>query len=388
MLIEACTASLHGENGEVGYIVGDANGDGQFDQLDIQSVLQAGKYATGQPADWSEGDWTGDELFDQRDLILALQSWPDLIPLPHGFEAEGIEVGHGQDFFVGGNSWSGYLSYAGAVYKGNLCTGEGRLLVEATGKPIAGLSYDARTDHLYAAAGFSEGFSGPRWEQGVNVYDASTGEVVAEFIFPSSNEGDEDGTNMVINDVLVTDRNVYATDSVNEVLYRIPLADDGELTLAPAVEILRMTGFAMVPDEFNANGLAGDFGGNQLVVVNITSGALYRVDTETGAASAIAIEGEEQLFIDGDGLFMEDRTLYIMQNFSQKIAVVQLSDDLSQGTFIKNLLSDDFAIPTTITGLRHSIYAINTDFCIRTSFCGVENPDTTKVQSDVVRVDK
>ena len=149
-----------------------------------------------------------------------------------------------------------------------------------------------------------------------------------------------------------------------------------------------MTGFEMVPDELNANGLVGDFDGNQLVVVNITSGVLYRVDTETGVASAIDIEGEEQLFIDGDGLYMDGRTLYIMQTFSEKFAVVQLSDDLSQGTFVKNLLSDDFAIPTTITGLRDSIYAINTDFCTRTSFCGVENPDTTTIQSNVVRVDK
>ena len=70
MLIEGCAASLHDENGEPAYIAGDANGDGRFDQLDIQSVLQAGKYATGQPADWSEGDWTGDEVFDQRTSFL------------------------------------------------------------------------------------------------------------------------------------------------------------------------------------------------------------------------------------------------------------------------------------------------------------------------------
>ena len=158
MLIEGCSASLHGENGEPAYIAGDANGDGRFDQLDIQAVLQAGKYATGQPATWSEGDWTGDELFDQKDLILALQSWPDLIPIPRAFEAEGIELGKGQDFFVGGNSWSKDLTFAGAVYKGNLCTGEGELLVQPAGKKIAGLSYDARTDHLYAATGHSGGF--------------------------------------------------------------------------------------------------------------------------------------------------------------------------------------------------------------------------------------
>jgi hypothetical protein len=38
---------------------GDANGDLQFDQLDVVQVLQAGKYLTGQPAGWSDGNWNG-----------------------------------------------------------------------------------------------------------------------------------------------------------------------------------------------------------------------------------------------------------------------------------------------------------------------------------------
>jgi hypothetical protein len=53
-------------------VPGDANEDGLFDRLDLVTVLQAGKYLTGQPADWSEGDWTGDGLFDQQDIMAAL----------------------------------------------------------------------------------------------------------------------------------------------------------------------------------------------------------------------------------------------------------------------------------------------------------------------------
>ena len=51
---------------------GDANEDGQFDQLDITAVLEAGKYLTGEPASWSEGDWNGDGVFDQEDIVAAL----------------------------------------------------------------------------------------------------------------------------------------------------------------------------------------------------------------------------------------------------------------------------------------------------------------------------
>ena len=55
-------------------VAGDANGSGQFDQLDIVRLLQSGKYRTGQPASWEQGDFTGDGVFDQLDIVAALQA--------------------------------------------------------------------------------------------------------------------------------------------------------------------------------------------------------------------------------------------------------------------------------------------------------------------------
>ena len=302
---------------------------------------------------------------DQTERVI----WPDLIPIPVGFEAEGIEMGRDQDFFVGTLSWSGNLTNAGAIYKGNLVTGEGQVLVAPTGKNLAGLSYDARTDYLYAATKHVG-----RLEEGVKVYAGTSGRLLGEIIF---------GDDMVINDVLVTDTAVYCTDSISTTLYKIPLEDDGKV-FSSTVEKIEMIGFEMDPDGFNANGLVGDFDGKELVVVNIRTGVLYLVDTESGAAIPINVQGEEQLFQNGDGLFMDGRTLYIMRNFAQKIAVVQLSDDLTQGTFIKNLVSDDFNIPTTITGYGNCIYAINTHFLEFRA----EGADTTLIQSEVVKVNK
>jgi hypothetical protein len=51
---------------------GDANGDGQFNQLDIVQVLQGGKYLTGRDATFAEGDWNTDGVFDQLDIVNAL----------------------------------------------------------------------------------------------------------------------------------------------------------------------------------------------------------------------------------------------------------------------------------------------------------------------------
>ncbi len=296
--------------------------------------------------------------------------WPDLIPIPAGFEDEGIEMGKNNDFFVATLSWSGNLTNTGAIYKGNLLTGEGQVLVPPTGKPLVGLSYDARTDYLYAATGFGN----PNRERGVNVYAATSGRLLGEIIF---------GDDMVINDVLVTDTAVYCTDSISTTLYKLPLENDGKV-FSSTVEKIELTGFEMDPAGFNANGLVGDFDGKKLVIINISTGVLYLVDTDSGAASPVNVQGDEQLFANGDGLYMDDRTLYIMQNFTQKIAVVELSEDLTQGTFVKNLVSDDFSIPTTITGLGTCIYAINTHFLEFRA----EGADTTLIQSEVVKVFK
>lgn len=53
---------------------GDANRDGEFDQLDIVLVQQAAKYLTGEPATWSEGDWNNDGVFNQLDIVAAQQA--------------------------------------------------------------------------------------------------------------------------------------------------------------------------------------------------------------------------------------------------------------------------------------------------------------------------
>jgi DNA-binding beta-propeller fold protein YncE len=319
----------------------------------------------------------------------AQQNWPEAIAIPTGFEAEGIELGKGHEFFVGGMSFSSVFGpaffgiphemseFAGAIYKGNLRTGEGAILVLPTGKPVSGLSYDPRTDYLYAATGFVDLVTGNFTDQGVIVYDASSGDLIMEIGF---------GGGIVINDVLVTRRAVYFTDSINPNLWKLPLEKGGRLPSTPMAEVIPMPGFEMVAGGFNANGLVGKFDGKQLVIVNISTGVLYRVDTASGEASPLEIEGDEQLFPDGDGLYLDGRTLYVMQNFSDKIAVVQLSGDLSGGEFIRNIPGEGeinpLNIATTIIGFGNSLYAINTNFFER--IFGIP----AEVQSDVVRLRK
>jgi DNA-binding beta-propeller fold protein YncE len=318
----------------------------------------------------------------------AQEIWPEAISIPTGFESEGIELGKGHEFFLGAFSFSSFFgpafgvsheqsSFAGAIYKGNLRTGEGAILVPPTGKPVSGLSYDPRTDYLYAATGYSAGYlSGSFWDQGVIVYDASSGDLVTEIIF---------GDGIAINDCLVTMTGVYCTDSLNPYLYKVVLENGGRIPSTPVVEVIHMPDFAMVPI-LNANGLVGDFDGRQLVIMNTSTGVLYLVDTENGEVSPLQIEGAEQLFPSGDGIYLEGRTLYILQNFSNKIAVVQLSGDLTAGVFIRNIPDEGATNPlnvaTTIIGFGNSLYAINTHFF------DLIFGDPALVQSEVVRLRK
>lgn len=319
---------------------------------------------------------------------VAQESWPEAIAIPTGFEAEGIELGRDHDFFVGANSFSSLFgeaffgvpheqsALAGAIYKGNLRTGEGAFLAPPTGKPVSGLSYDPRTNYLYAATGFADLVTGSFTGQGVAVYDASSGDLITEITF---------GDGIVINDCLVTRTGVYCTDSINPDLYKVVLENDGRLSSTPVVEVIPMPGFGMVAG-FNANGLAGNFDGSQLVIVNATTGVLYLVDTASGEASPLQIEGAEQLFANGDGLYLEGRTLYILQNFSNKIAVVQLSGEVTGGTFIKNIPGEGepnpLNIATTLIGFGNSLYAINTHLF------ELIYGDPAMVQTEVVRLMK
>ena len=52
---------------------GDANLDGEFNNIDLVDVLQAGKYGLDIHAGWADGDWDGDGRFNRDDILLALQ---------------------------------------------------------------------------------------------------------------------------------------------------------------------------------------------------------------------------------------------------------------------------------------------------------------------------
>lgn len=291
-------------------------------------------------------------------------AFPDVIPLPTGFQPEGIALGDGHEIYVGS-----FIS--GAVYRADLRTGEGALVVPpAPGERMSvGLSYDRRSRMLFAAGGLTGGGF---------VYDTETGDVAQAYSF-----GDPGVT--FVNDVVVTRRAAYFTDSFKPLLYRIPLGPRGEVPDPSAVEIVALSGdFEMTTDcafvaPVNANGIDATPNGDYLIVVNLCLGTLYRVDPETGAATLIDLGGDNVLF--GDGILLDGRTLYVVQNVLNQIAVIRLNAAMDAGAVVGIITDPAFRVPATIAKFGSSLYAVNARFDV------APPPDVwPDVEFEVVRV--
>lgn len=283
----------------------------------------------------------------------ASRNFPDVIPLPDGFQPEGIGIAEPYRFFAGSLA-------AGAIYAGDLRTGSGSILVPPQdGRVAVGLNHDPRTDDLYVAGGGTgEGY----------VYDASTGDTIAVLSLTSP------GT--FVNDVIVTPDAAYFTDSFRPVLYRVPLEPGGDLPAPPTVEEIDLTGdFDFVPGEFNANGIEYADRADALVLVNSFLGTLYNVDPDSGEALLIDLAGGN--VASGDGILLDDSTLYVVQNFLNQIAVVDLDPRMTSGEVVSVITDSNFRIPTTVADTGLSLYAVNARFDVQ------PGPD---VEYEIVRV--
>jgi sugar lactone lactonase YvrE len=284
-----------------------------------------------------------------------VKAFPDVIELPDGFQPEGIAVGSGNTFYVGSIP-------TGAIYSGDLRTGEGEVLVPAqAGRAAIGLKYDERTGLLFVAGG-PTGFA--------YIYNGETGENVDEIQLTTGPA--------FINDVVVTQDAAYFTNSQQPVLYRVPLENNGELPATPTVEEIPLTGdYQFTPNAFNANGIAATPNGETLIIVNSVDGVLYNVDPATGVATRIDLGGDTVL--NGDGILLQGKTLYVVQNRLNQIAVVELDSDLTAGEIVDTITSSAFRVPTTIARFGNSLYAVNARF---------GTPATPDTEYEVVRVSR
>ena len=271
--------------------------------------------------------------------------FPKLIALPVGFQPEGIAIKH-ESFFVGSIP-------TGAVYRGDLRTGTGDVLVQPqAGRAAIGLKV-SRDGRLFVAGGpTGKAF----------VYDARTGAPLAEHALA--------GGTPFINDVALRHGTAYFTNSRAPEVFALPL-DGGPARRIAITGDFEQTGDATAT---NLNGIAVA-GHDTLVLVQTNTGKLFAADADTGVAKEIDLAGAN--VVNGDGLLLIGRVLFVVQNRLNQIAVVILSRDLAHGRVVKTITDPAFDVPTTIAAAGRHLFAVNARF-------GIESPQTATY--NVVRV--
>jgi hypothetical protein len=259
--------------------------------------------------------------------------FPSEIPLPGGYQPEGITAGTGTTAYVGSLA-------DGAIVSVNVRTGSvDPFAAGATGRVTAGLDYEDGAHRLWAAGG-------PTGE--VRAYDTRTGEILETYSVTAG----------FLNDVVVTEDAVYVTDSLIAQLIVIPLPDDGSLPDPADALTLPLTGDLVYLDGFNANGIVASDG--WLILVQSNTGLLFRVDPTTGATDTIDLGGASVSF--GDGLELVGSTLYVVRNQLGEILEIRLADDLLSGTVVDTLEPEGVDVPTTAAFIAGRLWLVNARF--------------------------
>lgn len=272
----------------------------------------------------------------------AASSFPERIPLEDGFRPEGIAISRGGTFYVGSIP-------TGAIYRGSVKTGEGQVINDGATTGRSSIGIELHGGKLYVAGGMTgSGF----------VYSARSGRLLKTYRFTSE-------TTTFVNDVVVARGAAYFTDSRRPFLYRVPVGDNGkghhghgrghrhEATAIP------LSGAIVYGEGNNANGIDKTRDGRTLIIVQTNVGKLFTVDRRTGRTREIVLD---EPVVNGDGILLDGRTLYVVQNRDNKVAVVRLARNLESGDVVTHLTDPDFDVPTTIDDFGDRLYAVNARF--------------------------
>jgi sugar lactone lactonase YvrE len=244
------------------------------------------------------------------------------------------------DFYVGSTT-------DGTVFRGNVEGGpkeaEVFLEPESDGRTTAiGMEVDEE-GRLFIAGG----------ETGrIFVYDTESADLVRRLDTP-------DAKATFLNDVAVTpDGDAYFTDSMRPVLFRLTSTGDG---VGEAEPWLNFEGTPAEYEEgFNFNGIDATEDGRYLVAVQSNTGELFRIDTENKEVVEIDLGGET--LVNGDGLLLDGRTVYVVRNEQELIVPVKLSREFTSGKVGEPFTDPSFAFPTTIAKTDGRLLVVNSQF--------------------------
>ncbi len=253
-------------------------------------------------------------------------------------------------FFVGSAT-------EGTIFRGDVETGEVTTLVAGGERePFTTLGLKIDDQHRLWVAG---GTSGQ-----VFVYDTETAEQISAIETPG--EGSP-----LLNDLAVASSgDVYVTDSYRPVLFKV--AADAET--AEAWLDFTGTAFEYLEEGPNANGIVVTPNDQYLLVVQMNTGQLFRVDTASKEVIEVDLGGET--LEGGDGLVLDDQTLYAVIQTNNQIISVDLANDFASGTVISRFEDASLAYPATAVKVEDRLLVVNTQFDVMESEKGPALPFT------------
>lgn len=276
----------------------------------------------------------------------AASQFPAVISLPDGFQPEGIEVGQGTTFYAGS-------LIDGAVYRGDLRTGRGQVLVPGVnGRAAFGLELD-QYNRLFVADGPGGG---------ARVFHATTGEELASYQFTPAGRG-------VIHDVHITPNAAYFTDSIRPVLYAVPIGRGGRLGGQASIRTIPLTGdidyLVSGPacpgaPELNLNGLETSPDGRRLISVQFNTGLVFSINPTTGVTRQIDLNGASLEC--GNSLVRRGQTLYVTQSSVQQVSVVRLGSSYTSALLERTIADPDLDFPTASAIFGPFLYTANARF--------------------------
>ncbi len=257
----------------------------------------------------------------------------DAIALPAGLRPAGIAIDR-DDAYVSSST-------DGAIYHINMIDGAAEVLAKPTGDKAGGLRLD--DGKLFVAAGNLGR---------VRVLNSVSGELLAEYEVPK-------GGRHFINDLTRLGNSIYATDSFTPQLHKISLGVKGHLPKAKTMQTIAIKGMPK-GESYNVSGIVSTPDEKALLVVNQTDGGLYRIDPDSGRAEMLPI-GEADLK-DGAGLLREGNNLFIARPRTNKVVVLELSNDGRRAKLLEELSPAGFQSPTAIARHDDRLFFPNADF--------------------------
>ena len=263
----------------------------------------------------------------------AAPRFPAQFSLPDGFQPEGIAIGGGPVAYFGS-------LVDGDIYRADLRTGRGSVISQGPGTPSVGMKLDGR-GRLFVAGGVGGD---------ARVVDTRTGRVLRSYSFAASTT--------FVNDVVLTRSFAWFTDSQRARLYGLPLGPEAGCRGPPTSSPCRCAATGSRRPASTPTASPGPPTSGRSVVIQSSTGFLFRVSQTTGVARRVDLGG--RLLTAGDGLLTQGRTLYVVQNQLNRVAVIRVAG--LTGRRVALLRSPGFDVPTTVARFGDWLYLPNARF--------------------------